>query len=126
MYVLIIGYNNISINLIKSFLAEKQVVFLIDNKKEEDIQIQSKFFYYYEVDITDMKKVLEKASKKMLLKVFVATEDDCLNLMIEETLKDLDNVQVIYESRALKKVSCHKENNSYLQDFLEPLAKVVT
>ncbi len=125
MYNLIIGYNNSSINLIKSLIYKEKIVFLIDGKSPEEIQIKNKFLYYYQVDITDMKQVLDKASKAMLSHVFIITEDDYLNLMIEEDLKYLDNVQVIYNSRELEKVSANGNKNLYLQDFFEPLGKEV-
>jgi hypothetical protein len=125
MYNLIIGYNNSSINLIKSLIYKEKVVFLIDDKSPEEIQIKNKLLYYYQVDITDMKQVLDKASKAMLSHVFIITEDDYLNLMIEEDLKYLENVQVVYNFRALEKISANGNKNLYLQDFFEPLGKEV-
>jgi len=125
MYNLIIGYNNSSINLIKSLIYKEKIVFLIDGKSPEEIGIKNKFLYYYQVDITDMKQVLDKASKAMLSHVFIITEDDYLNLMIEEDLKYLDNVQVVYNFRALEKISANGNKNLYLQDFFEPLGKEV-
>ncbi|MEG1256598.1 NAD-binding protein [Clostridium sp.] len=123
MYSLIIGYNNSSINLIKSLIFKEKIVFLIDSKSPEQIEIKNKFLYYYQVDITNMKQILDKASKSMLLNVFIITEDDYLNLMIEETLKSLDNVQVVYNSKSLKKLSNHGDRNLYIQDFFETLSK---
>ncbi|MEG0132593.1 MAG: NAD-binding protein [Clostridium sp.] len=125
MYNLIIGYNNSSINLINSLISQEKVVFLIDNKSPEEIQIKNNNLYYYQVDIYDMKQVLEKSSKSMLLNVFIVTKDDYLNLMIEETLKSLDNVQVVYNSRALEKLSNHGKENFYLEDFFKLMGKGV-
>lgn len=121
MYNLIIGYNKSSINLINYLISRGRIVFLIDWKSPEEIQIKSKFFYYYKVDITDMKQVLDKASKSMLSKIFIVTEDDYLNLIIEETLKELENVQAIYNVRALEKLSAHGSKNFFLQDFFQSL-----
>lgn len=126
MYNLIIGYNNLSINLIKSIIAKGGVVFLIDDKEPEEILLKNKFLYYYKVDISNMKQVIEKASKAMLLKVYVVTNDDYLNLMIEEALSSLNNVQVIYNFKAFEKVSCGGNNNFYLEDSINSFIKVVS
>jgi len=40
-------------------------------------------------------------------------------------LKFLDNVQVVYNFRALEKISNNGNKNLYLQDFFEPLGKEV-
>jgi len=125
MYNLIIGYNNSSINLIKSLICKEKIVFLIDDKSPEEIKIKNKFLYYYQVNITDMKHILDKSSKAMLSHVFIITEDDYLNLMIEDNLKLLENVQVVYNFRALEKISNNGNKNLYLQDFFEPLGKGV-
>lgn len=125
MYNLIIGYNNSSINLIKSLICKEKIVFLIDDKSPEEIKIKNKFLYYYQVNITDMKQILDKSSKAMLSHVFIITEDDYLNLMIEDNLKLLENVQVVYNFRALEKISNNGNKNLYLQDFFEPLGKEV-
>ncbi|HBA03281.1 MAG TPA: hypothetical protein DCW51_04565 [Clostridium sp.] len=125
MYNLIIGYNNSSINLIKSLICKEKIVFLIDDKSPEEIKIKNKFLYYYQVNITDMKQILDKSSKAMLSHVFIITEDDYLNLMIEDNLKFLENVQVVYNFRALEKISNSGNKNLYLQDFFEPLGKEV-
>ena len=45
MYNLIIGYNNSSINLIKSLICKEKIVFLIDDKSPEEIKIKNKFLY---------------------------------------------------------------------------------
>lgn len=121
MYNLIIGYNKSSINLINNLISKGRVVFLIDNKSPDKIQIKSKSFYYYKVDITDMKQIIDKASKSMLSKVFIITEDDYLNLMIEEALIGLENVQAVYNVRALEKLSAHGSRNFFLQDFFQSI-----
>lgn len=123
MYNLIIGYNSSSINLIKNIIDKKMIIFLIDNKISTEIKINSDFLYYYEVNIYDMKEVLNRASKSMLLNVFVVTEDDYLNLMIEEALSTLDNVKVIYNSKVLFKLSSNGDKNMYMQDFFQGLCK---
>lgn len=121
MYNLIIGYNKLSINLINTLIDRGKIVFLIDHKSTDEIQIKSKFFYYYKVDITDMKQVLDKASKSMLSKVFIVTEDDYLNLMIEVALKELNNVQVVYNARALEELSVNGNRHFFIQDFFQGL-----
>lgn len=121
MYNLIIGYNKSSINLINYLIARGKVIFLIDCKEPDEIQIKSNSFYYYKIDITDMKQVLDKASKSMLSKVFIVTEDDYLNLMIEEALKDLKNIQAVYNARALERLSINGGKNFFLQDFFQGL-----
>lgn len=123
MYNLIIGYNKSSINLINYLIARGKVIFLIDCKDSEEIQIKSNSFYYYKVDITDMKQVLDKASKSMLSKVFIVTEDDYLNLMIEESLKELKNVHAVYDARALERLSANGSKNFFIQDFFQDLDK---
>lgn len=123
MYNLIIGYNQSSINLIKFLIAKGEIVFLIDNKTLEEIQIRNKAFYYYKTDIKDMNQVLAKATKNMLSKVFIVTENDYLNLMIEETLKELENVQAIYNASSLEKLTAHGSKNFFLEKFFEKLVE---
>lgn len=121
MYNLIIGYNKSSINLINYLISRGKVIFLIDCKDQDEIQIKSNSFYYYKVDITDMKQVLDKASKSMLSNVFIVTEDDYLNLMIEEALKELKNVKAVYNARTLEKLATNGSKNFFLQDFFQDL-----
>lgn len=59
-------------------MGKESVVFLIDTKEDQEIKLRSKSMFYNQVNIRDMKRVLEIASSTMLGKIFIVTDDDYL------------------------------------------------
>ena len=86
MYYLIIGYGNFTKALINFFTYYNKTVFILDNKPSNSININNKNVFYLKRDITNMNLLMSEAKKSTIIKVYICTDDDYLNLMIADNI----------------------------------------
>jgi Trk K+ transport system NAD-binding subunit len=97
MFNIIIGVGTYTDLIANELLSEEKLVMIID-EKEKLAQYHNKTVIKTAINIKNTKLLQLTIESKNAGKVFIATEDDKLNLMLAEALKDYAEIYVIFKN----------------------------
>lgn len=96
MFNIIIGVGNYTDLIANELLSKEKLVMIID-EKEKLAQYHNKTVIKTAINIRNTRLLQITIENKSAGKVFIATEDDKLNLMLAEALKNYAEVYVLFK-----------------------------
>ena len=94
MYNIVIGATKYGEMIIDMLMEKEKLVIALD-KKESFKRIENKKIFKIEVNIDNVKLVEGEIGNQEIESIYIATDDDRLNLMLGEHLSSYNNVNVI-------------------------------
>jgi len=107
MYNIVIGATKYGEIIIEMLMEKGKLVLALD-KKESFKRIENKKIFRIEVNIENVKLVESEIGDQEIESIYIATDDDRLNLMLGEQLSSYNNVNVILSEEKMLELAGEK------------------
>lgn len=119
MYNAIIGTGVFTKLLIKNFIECTKNVILISNKDDLDKFKNDASIIKKSLDIQNSKLIRHEVLNKNYSKTIIYTDNDMLTLMLAESLKDINNIYAIFNSKSINTLVTSNCNCLFIDEILK-------
>lgn len=119
MYNAIIGTGVFTKLLIKNFIECNKNVILISNKDDLDKFKNDTSIIKKSLDIQNSKLIRHEVLNKNYSKTIIYTDNDMLTLMLAESLKDINNIYAIFNSKSINTLVTSNCNCLFIDEILK-------
>lgn len=119
MYNAIIGTGVFTKLLIENFIECNKNVILISNKDDLDKFKNDTSIIKKSLDIQNSKLIRHEVLNKNYSKTIIYTDNDMLTLMLAESLKDINNIYAIFNSKSINTLVTSNCNCLFIDEILK-------
>lgn len=119
MYNAIIGTGIFTKLLIENFIESNKNIILISNKDDLEKFKNDASIIKKSLDIKNSKLIRYEILSKNYSKTIIYTDNDMLTLMLAESLKDIDNIYAIFNSKSINKLVTSNCNCLFIDEIFK-------